>query len=181
MYYTSFNSPLGELILISKDNKLVGLYISSELYNIDSLEKRYKEKFVNEDNLKIFIKTQDWLKRYFNGEVVYTKELDIELKNNILGTTFEKDIWQYIYEIPYGEVTTYKAIADKVKKKMNKKYMSAQAVGRAVGKNPIAIINPCHRVVGSNGNLVGYAGGLDKKIFLLNIEKINLKEIFKKK
>ncbi len=78
MYYTSFNSSLGELVLISKGNKLVGLYISSELYNIDSLEKRYKEKFVNEDNLKIFIKTKDWLKRYFNGEIVYAKELDIE-------------------------------------------------------------------------------------------------------
>ena len=181
MYYTMFNSLLGELILISKDNKLTGLYIVSEEININILEKMYKVELLKDDSLDIFVKTKDWLNRYFKGEVVHAKELGIEIENNILGTTFEKEVWKYIYEIPYGKVTTYKTIADKIKKKMNKENMSAQAVGRAVGKNPIAIINPCHRVVGVKGDLVGYFSGLDKKELLLNIENIHLKELFKKK
>ena len=181
MHYTNFSSPLGEIILIAKENKLTGIYLNGEFNSVKSLEQKYKEVFIEKNDLELFIKTKAWLNRYFNGEVVNAEEIELELKNNILGTKFEKDVWQYIYEIPYGQIITYKEIADKIKKKMNKEHMSAQAVGRAIGKNPISIINPCHRVVGSKGDLVGFASGLENKIFLLNIEKINLKEIFKKK
>ncbi len=179
IYYSKFKSPLGELLLVSEKDKLIGLYVDTEVEDIKILAHKYNKELVEKDNLNIFEKTKDWLRRYFNGEVVHAKELDLEIKNNILGTTFEKYVWEYIYEIQYGEITTYKAIANKIKRKLNKENMAAQAVGRAVGKNPIGIINPCHRVVGSKGDLVGFASGLDNKRFLLNIEKLNEKEILK--
>ena len=167
VYFSKTNSPLGEMIFIAKDEKLIGLYLTGEFNNLKSLEEKYKDTFIEKNDLDIFIKAQN------------ASEIDLDIKNNILGTKFEKDVWKYIYDIPYGEITTYKEIADKIKKKMNKEHMAAQAVGRAVGRNPISIIVPCHRVVGSKGDLVGFASGLDNKETLLNIEKINLKEIFK--
>lgn len=180
IYFTKTNSPLGEIILISEENKLIGLYLKGELTNIESLEKQYKEEFEEKSNIEIFDKTKVWLDRYFNGEIVHASEIDLKLDDNVLGTKFEKDVWKHIYNIPYGEVVTYKSIADKIKKQMNKEHMAAQAVGRAVGKNPISIIIPCHRVVGIKGDLIGFASGLDKKRFLLNKEKVNLEEIFKR-
>lgn len=179
MYYSKYISPIGEMTLISKDNKLIGLYLGKEFNNLQSLEKKYKSNIVLNDDLEIFFKTKTWLDKYFAGKVVHTSELELDL--NLIGTEFEQSVWKYIYEIPYGEITTYKKIADKVKKDRNKEFMAAQAIGRAVGRNPISIINPCHRVVGSKGDIVGYASGIDNKIFLLNLEKINLKKLFKKK
>ena len=179
VYFSKTNSPLGEMIFIAKDEKLIGLYLTGEFNNLKSLEEKYKDTFIEKNDLDIFIKAQNWLDRYFKGDIVHASEIDLDIKNNILGTKFEKDVWKYIYDIPYGEITTYKEIADKIKKKMNKEHMAAQAVGRAVGRNPISIIVPCHRVVGSKGDLVGFASGLDNKETLLNKEKINLKEIFK--
>ena len=108
--------------------------------------------------------------RYFKGEKPQIFELDVEPS----GSDFAKNVWKLLCEIPYGEVTTYGKIAKKVAKIMNKNTMSAQAVGGAVGHNPISIIIPCHRVIGSNGSLTGYAGGIDKKIFLLKHEGVSL-------
>ena len=96
---------------------------------------------------------------------------ELKLKPN--GTEFRKKVWKILCKIPYGETTTYKEIAEKIAKQENKKTMSAQAIGGAVGHNPISIIIPCHRVVGTNGSLTSYAGRLDKKIRLLEIETAN--------
>lgn len=86
-------------------------------------------------------------------------------------------VWQILIQIPYGQLTTYKDIAKQVAQILNKPHMSAQAIGGAVGHNPISIIIPCHRVIGSNGSLTGYAGGIDKKVQLLTLEGINLTEL----
>lgn len=95
-----------------------------------------------------------------------------------MGSEFRKEVWEVLCEIPYGELTTYGKISQKIAKKFGKQQMSAQAVGGAVGHNAISIIIPCHRVVGSNGSLTGYAGGIDKKIWLLTHEGVNMEHLF---
>ena len=159
-------------MLASKDNKLIGLWIEGQKYYLGKLKEAIQEK----DNDIILVKAKKWLDRYFKGEKPQISELDLEP----IGSDFTKNVWKLLCEIPYGEVTTYGEIAKKVAKIMNKTTMSAQAVGGAVGHNPISIIIPCHRVIGTNGSLTGYASGIDKKIFLLKHEgvKISKKMLF---
>ncbi len=120
------------------------------------------------------IKTKKWLDRYFLGEKPKIEELDIFLN----GTSFEKIVWELLKRIPYGEVTTYKELAINVANKLGREKMSARAVGGAVGHNPISIIIPCHRVVGTNGSLTGYAGGIDKKVKLLEFENVDMGKLY---
>ena len=160
----------GKILLASKDNKLIGLWIDGQKYFLGNLKEEMQEK---EDEI-IFVKTKKWLDRYFNGEKPKICELDLAP----IGSDFAKNVWKILCEIPYGEVTTYGEIAKKIAKIMNKDKMSAQAIGGAVGHNPISIIIPCHRVVGKNGSLTGYAGGIDKKIKLLEIENVNMEKFF---
>lgn len=115
----------------------------------------------------IFDRTQEWLERYFAGGKPSPEELSLRPE----GTVFRQMVWRELLHIPYGQVTTYGSLAKAVTRKMGRETMSAQAVGQAVGHNPISIIIPCHRVVGANGSLTGYAGGLDRKIRLLELEK----------
>ena len=105
-----------------------------------------------------------WLDLYFAG-----KEPDFSPALNPTGTAFQMSVWAILQTIPFGETTTYGAIARRLEEQ-TKKRMSAQAVGGAVGRNPISIIVPCHRVIGADGSLTGYAGGLDKKEYLLRTE-----------
>ena len=115
----------------------------------------------------IFDRTQEWLERYFAGGKPSPEELSLRPE----GTVFRQMVWRELLHIPYGQVTTYGSLAKAVAREMGRETMSAQAVGQAVGHNPISIIIPCHRVVGANGSLTGYAGGLDRKIRLLELEK----------
>ena len=124
------------------------------------------DEIIEKDD-ETLIQTKKWLDSYFNGEKPLINELDL----NPLGTNFRKEVWEILCEIPYGKTTSYKDIADKIAKKRGIEKMSAQAVGGAVSHNPISIIIPCHRVVASNGELTGYAAGIDKKKFLLIHEK----------
>ena len=160
----------GKILLASKDNKLIGLWIDGQKYFLGNLKEEMQEK---EDEI-IFVKTKKWLDRYFNGEKPKISELDLAP----MGNDFAKNVWKILCEIPYGEVTTYGEIAKKIAKIMNKDKMSAQAIGGAVGHNPISIIIPCHRVVGSNGSLTGYAGGIDKKIKLLEHENVDMSNLY---
>ena len=160
----------GKILLASKDNKLIGLWIDGQKYFLGNLKEEMQEK---EDEI-IFVKTKKWLDRYFNGEKPKISELYLAP----MGSDFAKNVWKILCEIPYGEVTTYGEIAKKIAKIMNKDKMSAQAIGGAVGHNPISIIIPCHRVVGSNGSLTGYAGGIDKKIRLLEHEKVDIGNLY---
>lgn len=155
-------------MLASKNSKLIGVWIEGQKYYLGGLKEEIQEK---KDEV-LLIKTKKWLDRYFVGEKPKISELDLEP----IGSNFAKNVWKILCEIPYGKVTTYGEITKKVAKKMKKNTMSAQAVGGAVGHNPISIIIPCHRVVGTNGNLTGYAGGIDKKIFLLKHEGVDIQK-----
>lgn len=167
IYKAYYESPIGKLLLASKNNKLIGLWIEGQKYYLGNLNEELQEN--NEE--EIFVKTKEWLDRYFKGEKPQISELELEP----IGSEFRKNVWKLLCKIPYGKVTTYKNIAEDMAKIMNKKQMSAQAVGGAVGHNPISIIIPCHRIVGTDGSLTGYAGGIDKKIKLLKLENANIK------
>lgn len=162
IYTTQYHSPVGKITFAGNENGLIGLWIEGQKYFLGKIKEPMQEK----EDLEIFSKTRNWLDRYFHGE----RPLISEIRLKPEGSVFQKEVWKLLCEIPYGEVTTYGDIAKKVAKKLGKETMSAQAVGGAVGHNPIAIIIPCHRVVGSNGSMTGYAGGIDKKIKLLRHE-----------
>jgi len=158
MIYTAhYNSPLGGITLTSDGMALTGLYFDGERDFPDLSPGRKKD-------LPLFGEVMRWLDLYFDG-----KEPDFSPALNPTGTAFQMSVWAILRTIPYGETTTYGAIAKRLEKKTGKR-MSAQAVGGAVGRNPISIIVPCHRVIGANGSLTGYAGGLDKKEYLLELE-----------
>lgn len=162
IYTTYYNSPIGKLLLASKENKLIGLWIEGQKYYLSGIE----DEITKNDDEKILIETKKWLDRYFNGEKPCPNELDLAP----IGSKFRKNVWDILCKIPYGKVITYNDIAKEIAKKRKINKMSAQAVGGAVGHNPISIIIPCHRVIGTNGSLTGYAGGLDKKEYLLKLE-----------
>ena len=149
--------------MASKDGRLIGLWIEGQKHYLASLNEEATEN----PNNPVLIKTKHWLDRYFAGDKPKPEELPLAP----IGSDFRQQVWQILRTIPYGKTNTYKQIAETVAKKRGIKQMSAQAVGGAVGHNPISIIIPCHRVIGSNGSLTGYAGGLDKKTFLLNHEQ----------
>lgn len=170
IYTTYYLSPVGKLRLASQNNQLVGLWIEGQKYYLSSLNCKMIEK----DNEQIFIQTKKWLDRYFNGEQPNINELALAP----IGNEFRQTVWNLLCEIPYGKITTYGELAKKAAKLMNKKSMSAQAVGGAVGHNPVSIIIPCHRVVGANGSLTGYAGGMEKKIYLLTLEQVDMSNLY---
>lgn len=124
---------------------------------------------IDSSDLPIFTQTKEWLDLYFNGEIPRFAP-QIAFPSN--ASAFALRVWEILQSIPYGKTTTYGAIAKQIAREFGIAKMSAQAVGGAVGRNPISIIIPCHRVIGANGNLTGYAGGLENKIALLKIEGI---------
>lgn len=170
IYISYYNSSLGKILLASKDNKLIGAWIEGQKYYLGKL----KEEVIKKDDEEILIKTKNWLDRYFNLEKPEISELSIAP----IGSEFRQKVWKILCTIPYGNTITYGDIAKQIAKETGKDKMSAQAIGGAVGHNPISIIIPCHRVVGANGSLTGYAGGIDKKIKLLEIEKVNIDKLF---
>ena len=153
MYQMKYESPIGTLYLVSDGQYLCNLYFSNKALDIS-----------NNDSLEVFNKTIDWLNRYFEGKQPRISELPLKLE----GTIFQKQVWNALLEIPYGTVVTYGDIA----RRMNTK--AYQAVGQAIGKNPIGIIVPCHRVVGNNKKLTGFSGGMDIKKYLLAHEGIDV-------
>lgn len=166
LYSTTYPSPVGLITIASTEDALIGLWIEGQKYFIESI----KEPITEQPDLPILIETTSWLNRYFSGEQPDLKELNLAP----IGGDFRQLVWSILCQIPYGETTTYGKIAKQVASRMGRKTMSAQAVGGAVGHNPISIIIPCHRVVGTNGSLTGYAGGIDKKIWLLNHEGLDI-------
>ncbi len=162
-YKTVFPSPVGDIILTSDGENLTGLWIDGQ--PADSTADNAAER----TDLPVFAQTKDWLARYFAGQKLSPAEVPLAPSGN----DFRRKVWRILLEIPYGTTTTYGAIAKRIEAQTGKR-MSAQAVGGAVGHNPISIVIPCHRVVGTNGGLTGYAGGIHLKIKLLEIEKIAL-------
>lgn len=152
-FCSEYPSPIGVLLLTSDGTGLTGLWMDTQ----PPLEAAMKRR----DNLPLFASVRRWLDAYFEGK---TYALDFPLAPS--GTAFQQQVWQLLLQIPYGHTTTYGTIAKAISPTM-----SAQAVGGAVGKNPIGIIIPCHRCIGSQGQLTGYSGGLDKKKWLLRHEE----------
>lgn len=172
MYYTNFESPIGNMTLASDGEALIGLWNENQKYHGNSIYE--KEEFIYKDDLEIFSATKNWLKDYFDGNRPDISKLN--LKPN--GTEFRHIVWSILCDIPYGEVVTYNEIARRTASIMGRETMSSQAIGGAVGHNPISVIIPCHRVVGSSGSLTGYAGGLKSKIFLLELEGVNMNSLY---
>ena len=155
-YYLQYDSPVGMLLLTCRDGALTGLWMDASV-PADALPG------VNQPVLR---SAKRWLEEYFRGNAPDIRDLQLAPR----GTAFQKAVWQILCNIPCGETRTYGSIAREMAVLLGKEKMSAQAVGQAVGKNPISIIIPCHRVVGTNGKLTGYAGGLEKKAWLLRHE-----------
>ena len=159
-YTHHYVSPLGGITLASDGEYLTGLWFDGQKYFADTLSVQHDEK-----DLDVFRRTDNWLDIYFSG-----KEPNFTPLLRMKGTEFRQEVWQILLTIPFGKTMTYGEIARILADRLGIKSMSAQAVGGAVGHNPISLIIPCHRVVGTNGALTGYAGGLEKKAWLLDME-----------
>ena len=165
MYFsTTHPSPVGCITLASEGENLVGLWLEGQKYHGDTIPEAMTEK----DDLPIFNAAKHWLDRYFAGGKPDISELPLAP----IGGAFRQGVWGVLRGIPYGGVMTYGEIAKRLECE------SSQAVGGAVGHNPISIIIPCHRVVGANGSLTGYAGGIQTKIKLLELEGADMSKLF---
>lgn len=167
-YTTTYQSPLGEILLAADEAGLTGLWFDGEKFYADSLDPEHEER-----NVPVFDVVKKWLDIYFSGQ-----EPDFMPPVHMIGSEFRQQVWKILREIPYGETITYGALAKRIAEERGLKRMSAQAVGGAVGHNEISIIVPCHRVVGSDGSLTGYAGGVDKKEKLLTLEGVDMENFY---
>ena len=193
LYRSIYDSSLGKILILFDKDTLLGLYFEGqkEFHDLikDEEVKNFNErevfneveKFNNKSEIennkilenKILEETKKWLNIYFSG-----LEPNFTPKINLRGTEFRRDVWKILLEITYGETLTYKDIANKLMASKKYERMSSQAVGGAVGANPISLIIPCHRVVGTSGSLTGYAGGLVRKLKLLELEGIDINNFF---
>lgn len=169
MQFTNkYKSPLGEITLASDGKSLTGVWFDGQKYFGYTLSPKTEDK-----QLPIFEKAKEWLDGYFGGS-----EPKFALPIKIDGSAFRMAVWEILQQIPYGQLTTYGEIAAKIAKKRGVAKISAQAVGGAVGHNPVSIVVPCHRVVGTNGSLTGFGGGIHRKIELLKLERVNMDKLF---
>lgn len=162
-YVGRYNSPLGTMTMASDGVALVGLWFDGQQRYADVLQADWRE-----ESRSIFDETVKWLNVYFSGGTP-----DVTPRLALRGTEFGKVVWKILATIPYGATTSYGDLSRGVARQLGRAHMSAQAVGGAVARNPISLIIPCHRVVGADGSLTGYAGGLDRKKKLLDWERAN--------
>lgn len=171
MFYTTYyHSPIGKILMSSDGQNLTGLWFEGQKYFANTL----RGISVDNKDLAVFLKAKDWLDTYFNHKQPEITDLPLAPE----GSPFQQEVWKILCDIPYGKVMTYGEIAKKIARQRGMKAMSAQAVGGAIGGNPISIIIPCHRVIGSNGSLTGYAGGIKTKIALLALENVDMTRLF---
>ncbi len=167
-YISHYTSPLGRIALFADDEGLTGLWFEGQKYFAYSVEKGG-----DEESIPVLDEAKHWLDIYFSG-----KNPDFTPPLHLKGSPFQMDVWEILLTIKYGSVLTYGDIAKKIAERRGINKMASQAVGGAVGHNPISIIVPCHRVVGAGGNLTGYGGGIDKKIKLLELEGLDLSSFY---
>lgn len=171
MFYAArYASPLGEIILACDGKHLSGAWFQGQKYFYGTLP----EEPIEREGIPVLKTAKVWLKRYFAGDQPSPASLPL----TPIGGSFRQSVWKILCEIPYGSVMTYGEIAKRIAAEKGLARMSAQAVGGAVGHNPISIIIPCHRVVGSNGSLTGYAGGMQRKEALLLLEGVDTKKFY---
>lgn len=163
-----YDSPLGRILLAADEIGLTGLWFEGEKYYADNLPEEHVEQ-----ETPILAEAKRWLDIYFAG-----KEPDFLPPLHPIGSVFRQAVWEILLQIPYGQTITYGEIARRIAEQKGLTRMSAQAVGGAVGHNEISVIIPCHRVVGTNGSLTGYAGGIDKKVKLLELEHADMRGFF---
>lgn len=166
-YYKKLASPLGEITLRSDGESLTGLWFADD--------KHYGAKDIDGEvlaDLDVFMQAEAWLAEYFAG-----REPKVSVPLKLQGSEFQMQVWRLLQDIPYGRLVTYGDIAKKIAAQKGVARMSAQAVGGAVGHNPLCIIVPCHRVVGANGSLTGYGGGMWRKVRLLELEKVDMSKL----
>ena len=163
-YTHHYDSPLGEITLAADGEALTGLWFDGQKYYAETLGPDHWEA-----PLPVFEEADRWLDLYFSGRIP-----DFTPKLNLRGTAFRKAVWEILLTVPYGKTVTYGAIAERLAKREGLSGISARAVGGAVGRNPVSLIVPCHRVIGADGSLTGYAGGVWRKKKLLETEKANL-------
>lgn len=167
LYYKKLASPLGEITLRSDGEALTGLWFADD--------KHYGAKDIDGAvlaDLDVFMQAEAWLAEYFAG-----REPKVSVPLKLQGSEFQMHVWRLLHDIPYGRLVTYGDIAKKIAAQKGVARMSAQAVGGAVGHNPLCIIVPCHRVVGANGSLTGYGGGMWRKVRLLELEKVDMSKL----
>jgi methylated-DNA-[protein]-cysteine S-methyltransferase len=156
----SYPSPLGEILASAEQGALTGLWFEAQRHYPQGFESW--ETKPDEPVLK---KLGEWLERYFEGSAEpFAGPLALR------GTPFRREVWDLLLEIPYGETRSYGEMARMLGARHGIAKMAAQAVGQAVGHNPVSLVVPCHRVIGTQGSLTGYGGGLDKKLYLLKLE-----------
>ena len=168
VYTCKYKSLIGDILLAADEIGLTGLWFEGQKYFANTLPEDYVPQ-----ETKILTEAKKWLDVYFSGEEPkFTPPL------HPTSSVFRQEVWKILLQIPYGQTITYGEIARRIAVMKNTSHMSAQAVGGAVGHNEISIIIPCHRVVGTNGSLTGYAGGIDKKISLLKLEHTDMSCLF---
>lgn len=170
-YISHYKSPLGNILLEADETGLTGIWFEGQKYFPLSISTELKEAEIPEGKILLFERAKEWLDIYFSG-----RQPDFSLPLHVTGSVFQKEVWNILCSIPYGQTMTYGDIAKQLAAKRGIPHMSAQAVGGAVGRNKIAILIPCHRVIGANGSLTGYAGGIDKKEKLLALEQAKWKK-----
>ena len=162
-YYTFYPSPRGQLLITAQDDFITGIWY----HDAHPIPARATPS----DTLPVFRQVQMWLDAYFAGNSCKIHHLPLKPK----GTPFQMLVWKLLLDIPWGETVTYGSLANQAAELLGREKMSAQAIGQAVGKNPISIVIPCHRCMGAGNTLTGYAGGLERKRFLLDLEQIQYK------
>ena len=168
LYYKKISSPLGEITLRSDGESLTGLWFADD--------KHYGDKDIQDAQnaeLPVFALAEKWLAEYFAG-----CEPKVNVPLQFTGSDFQESVWKILQKIPYGSLITYGDIACEIAAQRGLARMSAQAVGGAVGRNPLCIIIPCHRVIGANGSLTGYGGGIQRKKALLELERADMHGLF---
>lgn len=168
IFIQHYDSPLGGILLAADETGLTGLWFDGQKYFARDLPAERVEQ-----NTPALSEVKRWLDIYFTG-----KEPDFMPPLHPIGSAFRRSVWDILLRIPYGQTTTYGEIARQLAEKQGRPRIAAQAVGGAVGHNKISIIIPCHRVVGTNGSLTGYAGGIDKKVKLLEWEHTDMTGLF---
>lgn len=162
LFQSLYESPVGKLTVVSNDQSLTGIWFEDQKYFGSTMT----EPVVHSDKLPVLVRTAEWLDRYFEGLNPPPDQLPLAPS----GTSFRQAVWKILLEIPYGKTMTYGEIASMIAAGRGQERMSARAVGGAVGHNPISIVIPCHRVIGWDGSLTGFGGGLPRKAWLLEHE-----------
>ena len=163
-YFRRYRSPLGGITLAADGEALTGRWFDGQKHFADTLDPEHRKA-----DLEVFDRAVEWLRLYFGGEVPrFTPPLRLK------GSLFRRTVWEILLAIPRGRTTTYGEIARTAAARLGVPCISAQAVGGAVGHNPVSLIVPCHRVIGASGSLIGYAGGIDRKKYLLALEGVEI-------